>query len=109
MSGPSSFEGLSSDEAIAELRARLNGDTEMLREYEEQRLIVQTLNMLDKRAERLIDADDHDAFDLVGKAYHALKALVPCGEAYGANPDTCNEIRWHDGAHSNKYGTTWAS
>jgi hypothetical protein len=32
-----------------------------------------------------------------------------CGERYGHNPDPCHREPDHSGAHSNRYGTTWAS
>lgn len=32
-----------------------------------------------------------------------------CDSAYGSNPDPCREPANHEGAHHNRWGTTWAS
>lgn len=34
---------------------------------------------------------------------------LTCGEHYGRNPDPCHRESGHEGAHSNRWGTTWAS
>lgn len=37
------------------------------------------------------------------------RPVSTCGERYGSNPDPCHREANHPGAHSNRYGTTWAS
>lgn len=42
-------------------------------------------------------------------SHNAENDAPTCGEQYGKNPDPCYRAAGHVGAHSNKWGTTWAS